>query len=137
MMDTLMQRVDGFCRLYLLFGTLGVPFPSSGDLLFAGGSLCWTEMDDADLHVMLTVSRRRGDRLALPLRQCALALELLPFVRHVCKHNWDTTGLLDFIVEPDAISEDDCLGLASTAVPSVNLRARIDLPSLSPWGRVR
>lgn len=134
MMDTLMQRVDGFCRLHLLFGTLGVPFPSSGDLLFASGSLCWTETDDADLHVMLTITRRRGDRLALSLRQCALALELLPFVRHVCKHNWDTTGLLDFIVEPDAISEDVCLGIASTGFSSVNLRAHVELPAL-PAGR--
>lgn len=130
MTDNLMQRLDGFCRLYLLFESTGIPFPSSGDLLCPGGTLCWTASDGADLHLMLTVTRRRGDRLAQALRQSALALELLPFVRHVCKHDWDTSGLLDFVIDPRKISQDACIGIASEPASCVNLRAHVQLPAL-------
>lgn len=130
MTDSLMQRVDGFCRLYLLFESTGIPFPSSGDLFCSGGALCWTGFEGTDLHLMLTVTRRRGDRLAQALRQSALALELLPFVRHVCRHDWECTGVLDFIIDPQKISEDVCIGIASEPASSMNLRAYVQLPGL-------
>jgi hypothetical protein len=134
MTDNLIQRLDAFCRLYLLFESTGIPFPSSGDLFCPCGALCWAGFGDTDLHLMLTVTRRRGDRLAQALRQTALALELMPFVRHVCKHDWETSGLLDFIIDPRKISEDACTGIASEPASSVNLRAHVQLPWF-PAGR--
>lgn len=128
MVDTLMRRVDGFCRLFIALKYAGIEFPQGGEIFSEGGALCWNLLECGHYHLMLTFVRRKNDRLALPLRQTALAIELLSFVTFVPSQDWQKTGLLDFMVDPADLTEEAVLGVSDEPTVSVNLRAHLHLP---------
>lgn len=128
MVDILMRRVDGFCRLFLALKHAGIEFPHGGEIFSEGGALCWNLLECGHYHLMLTFARRKNDRLALTLRQTALAIELLSFVTFVPSQDWQKTGLLDFMVDPDDLTEEAVLGVSDEPTVCVNLRAHLNLP---------
>lgn len=128
MTDNLMRRLDGFCRLFLTLNEAGITFPASGEILTDGGALCWSELDCGHLYVMMTVARRRGDRLAPELKKCALALGLLSFVTFVPTQDWEKTGLIECMMDPEDITQESSLGISGEPVVCVNLRAHLHLP---------
>lgn len=129
MTEILMRRLDGFCRLYLALKRAGIAFPTGGEIFSDGGALCWNLLDCGHYHVLLTFARRKGDRRALDLKKCALALDLLSFVAYVLNQEWETTGLIDLMLDPEDLTEEAVLGVSHEPTVCVNLRAHLHLPA--------
>jgi hypothetical protein len=126
MTESIMRRLHGVCQLHLLLERVGIPFPSSGDLLFADGLASWTTLDSGELYVLITFPGA-GKHNEQGFRRAALALSLLSFVTHVPSHDWSTTTFIECLVEPSRISEESVAGMTSEPYTSLNLRAHVSI----------
>ncbi|HZH98443.1 MAG TPA: hypothetical protein VEX38_05685 [Fimbriimonadaceae bacterium] len=130
MTEPIMRRLHGVCQLSLLLERVGIPFPSSGDLLFPDGMASWTRLDSGELYVLITFTGI-GKHHEQGFRRAALALSLLSFVAHVPYHDWSTTTFIECLVELSKITTQSIAGMTGEPYSSLNLRAHMSIAALS------